>query len=162
MEAPGSILQVACWGNGDQGRLGLGSDKSSAVPRLLGALKDACFTGVSSGGAHTAAVAVDGTAFLWGLNDRGQLAQGTESPFLQVQSSHHVPHMHDDLSSRAVAVPGSSATFDGGCGKTLHCLQYASSLIHADKTLCIHRIHRKHWFRRPSHRYATRLSLVCK
>ena len=95
MEAPGSILQVACWGSGDQGRLGLGSDKSSAVPRLLGALKDACFTGVSSGGAHTAAVAVDGTAFLWGLNDRGQLAQGTESPFLQVQSSHHVPHMHD-------------------------------------------------------------------
>ena len=44
----------------------------------------ACFTGVACGGAHTAAVAEDGSAYLWGLNDRGQLAQGDETPFLQV------------------------------------------------------------------------------
>lgn len=77
-------LQVACWGNGDQGRLGLGTAGGSAVPCLVGALMDACFAGVSCGGAHTAAVAEDGSAYLWGLNDRGQLAQGDETPFLQV------------------------------------------------------------------------------
>jgi len=45
---------------------------------------DTVFTDVSCGGAHTAAVAEDGSAFLWGLNDSGQLAQGDESPYLQV------------------------------------------------------------------------------
>ena len=78
-------MQIACWGNGDQGRLGLGSNNSSSVPRLLGALKEAVLIGVSCGGAHTAAVAEDGSAFLWGLNDSGQLVQGSDSPYLQVQ-----------------------------------------------------------------------------
>ena len=59
---------------------------SSDVPRILATLGDALFTDVSCGGAHTAAVAEDGSAFLWGLNDRGQLAQGKESSFLQVCS----------------------------------------------------------------------------
>lgn len=56
------------------------------MPRILATLGDALFTDVSCGGAHTAAVAEDGSAFLWGLNDRGQLAQGKESSFLQVRS----------------------------------------------------------------------------
>ena len=77
-------LQIACWGNGDQGRLGLAAAGGSSVPCLVGALMNACFTGVACGGAHTAAVAEDGSAYLWGLNDRGQLAQGDETPFLQV------------------------------------------------------------------------------
>ena len=81
-----ACLQIACWGNGDQGRLGLGSAGGSSVPCLVGALTDALYTGVSCGGAHTAAVAQDGSAYLWGLNDRGQLAQGDETPFLQVSS----------------------------------------------------------------------------
>ena len=79
-----AYLQIACWGNGDQGRLGLGKAAASSVPCLVGALTDALFTVVSCGGAHTAAVAEDGSAYLWGLNDRGQLAQGDETPFLQV------------------------------------------------------------------------------
>ena len=85
-------LQIACWGNGDQGRLGLGTAGGSSVPCLVGALMDACFSGVSCGGAHTAAVAEDGSAYLWGLNDRGQLAQGDETPFLQVMDGLVVWH----------------------------------------------------------------------
>ena len=49
------------------------------------ARKEAVLIGVSCGGAHTAAVAEDGSAFLWGLNDSGQLVQGSDSPYLQVQ-----------------------------------------------------------------------------
>ena len=51
----------------------------------------AYFTDVSCGGAHTAAVVKDGSVYLWGLNDRGQLAQGDEAPFLQVLVS--IPHV---------------------------------------------------------------------
>ena len=102
-------VQVACWGNGDQGRLGLGSNSSSSVPRLLGALKEAVLVGVSCGGAHTAAVAKDGSAFLWGLNDNGQLVQGSSSPYLQVlfalQIMHAPVHWQADA-TQAVFVAG--------------------------------------------------------
>ncbi|CAK0784231.1 hypothetical protein CVIRNUC_007435 [Coccomyxa viridis] len=83
--------KIACWGNGDQGRLGLGNNSGSSVPRLLSALKEAVLVGVSCGGAHTAAVAEDGSAFLWGLNDDGQLVHGSDSPYLQVPHEALIP-----------------------------------------------------------------------
>lgn len=85
-------VQIACWGNGDQGRLGLGNNSGSSVPRLLSALKEAVLVGVSCGGAHTAAVAEDGSAFLWGLNDDGQLVHGSDSPYLQVLFAPNIMH----------------------------------------------------------------------
>ena len=62
------------------------------MPRLLSALREAVLVGVSCGGAHTAAVAEDGSAFLWGLNDDGQLVHGSDSPYLQVLFAPNIMH----------------------------------------------------------------------
>ena len=78
-------LQIACWGNGDQGRLGLAAAGGSSVPMSCWRPHECLFHWRSLWRAlTTAAVAEDGSAYLWGLNDRGQLAQGDETPFLQV------------------------------------------------------------------------------
>lgn len=75
------IGKVACWGNGDYGRLGHDCAKSLAVPSLVPALINQEFLSVACGGAHTAAVAVDGSVFTWGLNDHGQLGHYTHQEF---------------------------------------------------------------------------------
>ena len=49
---------VACWGNGDFGRLGHGVEcLSEEAPRLVSALADMQISHVSAGGAHTAVLA---------------------------------------------------------------------------------------------------------
>ncbi len=48
---------VACWGNGDFGRLGLGpANLSEEVPKLCASLLDLDAQQVACGGAHTAVV----------------------------------------------------------------------------------------------------------
>lgn len=72
-----------CWGDNFQGRLGTGG-RADAVPgpapvRSAGVL----FRHVSVGGNHQCALAVDGRAFCWGANNRGQLgtaAGGATAP----------------------------------------------------------------------------------
>lgn len=69
--------KIASWGNGDHGRLGHGSLTGRAIPSILAALLDQSFYFLDCGGAHTAAVAADGSVFTWGLNDYGQLGHYT-------------------------------------------------------------------------------------
>ncbi|KAK9908562.1 hypothetical protein WJX75_009704 [Coccomyxa subellipsoidea] len=70
------IGRVACWGNGDHGRLG-GHPIARAIPTIVDALMHQNFVSIKCGGAHTAAVGVDGSVFTWGLNDHGQLGHYT-------------------------------------------------------------------------------------
>jgi hypothetical protein len=65
-----------CWGGNDYGQLGTGSfGGQTAVPTPIpGILK---FTSLSAGARHTCGVATDGIAYCWGLNDQGQLGDGT-------------------------------------------------------------------------------------
>ncbi|GBF93212.1 hypothetical protein Rsub_05944 [Raphidocelis subcapitata] len=65
---------IACWGNGQHGRLGHGAHEASeAFPRVVAALAGHRATRVACGGAHTAAVMEDGSLWSWGLNSHGQI-----------------------------------------------------------------------------------------
>ncbi|UCG86683.1 MAG: hypothetical protein JSW71_22760 [Gemmatimonadota bacterium] len=64
-----------CWGRGDQGQLGNGSDSDSPVPvPVVGGL---LFQSISAGYLHTCGLATDGLVYCWGSNFSGQLGTQT-------------------------------------------------------------------------------------
>ncbi|MGH7217887.1 MAG: IPT/TIG domain-containing protein [Candidatus Microsaccharimonas sp.] len=74
--------QVYAWGANSSGQLGDNavSGVRSAVPvavNTAGVLNGKTITAISSGGAHTLALADDGKVYTWGLNGNGQLGDGT-------------------------------------------------------------------------------------
>jgi alpha-tubulin suppressor-like RCC1 family protein len=73
--------EAYCWGANDAGQLGApSSDTCGGTPcsrtplAVAGSLR---FTLISVGDLHACGLAVDGTAYCWGKNDRGQLGDGT-------------------------------------------------------------------------------------
>jgi hypothetical protein len=66
-----------CWGNNLSGQLGTATSESgSNTPlRVAGGLT---FTSISAGTAHTCALTPDHHAYCWGLNDKGQLGDGSQ------------------------------------------------------------------------------------
>ena len=67
---------LACWGAGDNGRLGDGSGNSRSTPVYVSALGTGVAQ-VAAGGTHTCAVKTDGSLWCWGYNAYGQLGDGT-------------------------------------------------------------------------------------
>jgi alpha-tubulin suppressor-like RCC1 family protein len=69
-----------CWGNNGSGQLGIGSMTSTtsavAVSTVTGILSGRTVTAISSGTAHSCAIA-DGLAFCWGANTNGQLGDAS-------------------------------------------------------------------------------------
>ncbi|XP_050382759.1 ultraviolet-B receptor UVR8 [Argentina anserina] len=74
---------AALWGNGDYGRLGLGSLDSQWTPTLLlcSAFRDQSLEAISCGGAHTLFLTQGGRVFATGLNDFGQLGVSGDVPY---------------------------------------------------------------------------------
>ncbi|MED6123603.1 hypothetical protein PIB30_050628 [Stylosanthes scabra] len=64
---------VALWGNGDYGRLGLGTLDSQWTPAVCNALQNKTLQSIACGGAHTLFLTDDGCVYATGLNDCGQL-----------------------------------------------------------------------------------------
>jgi serine/threonine protein kinase/alpha-tubulin suppressor-like RCC1 family protein len=64
-----------CWGTGDRGQLGTGDQESRDTPALV--VGEVDFTMITTGGAHSCALARGGDAYCWGADDRGQLGDGT-------------------------------------------------------------------------------------
>jgi alpha-tubulin suppressor-like RCC1 family protein len=65
-----------CWGNGTFGRLGLGTTNDRIVPTRVGSATD--WATVSAGpGGHTCGIRTDKRLWCWGLNDHGQIGDGT-------------------------------------------------------------------------------------
>jgi alpha-tubulin suppressor-like RCC1 family protein len=64
-----------CWGRGEVGQLGTGSDSDSPVPvPVVGGL---LFQSISAGYKHTCGQATDGLVYCWGSNFNGQLGTQT-------------------------------------------------------------------------------------
>ncbi|GLW57963.1 RCC1 domain-containing protein [Kitasatospora phosalacinea] len=69
---------VEAWGRNDKGQLGNGTTSATedaAVPGLVAGLTGV--EAVAAGGLHALALLKDGTVKAWGLNDKGQLGDGT-------------------------------------------------------------------------------------
>ena len=101
---------LACWGNGDFGRLGHGVGCfGETVPLICSLLSDLSVAQASCGGAHTVVVtgimpatcfipgavaqsyliADSGAAFSMGLNEDGQLGHSSEAQFVPVGTLPH-------------------------------------------------------------------------
>ena len=66
---------VICWGPNDYGQLGDGTTTSRTTPAPIAS--SLSFTAVSTGAAHTCALATTGDIYCWGLSQDGRLGDGT-------------------------------------------------------------------------------------
>lgn len=77
---------IYCWGIGESGRLGIGSEETALSPKkIIEGDKDINFVKLSVGGRHACAVSdYKGikSLYCWGANDYGQLGVGSEDRFI--------------------------------------------------------------------------------
>jgi alpha-tubulin suppressor-like RCC1 family protein len=78
--------RLYCWGENTTGQLGTGSGGESCQPSLLCRSSPAQVTAlandvaqVAAGGSHTCAVLKNGTLWCWGVNNSGQIGNGTQT-----------------------------------------------------------------------------------
>jgi alpha-tubulin suppressor-like RCC1 family protein len=75
-----SDSKVYCWGLNDHGQLGDGSTTNSLVPVVVnttGVLSGKSIVSIMIGYQHTCVIASDSRTYCWGLNNYGQLGNGT-------------------------------------------------------------------------------------
>ena len=66
-----------CWGNNSYGQLGDGNEIDSSYPVAINDGQHQ-WSQISAGFAHTCGVTVDGSGYCWGLNQNGQLGDGSD------------------------------------------------------------------------------------
>ena len=66
------IHQVLSWGNGANGRLGLGDTRDQAIAKPITKLQEFDIIRVFCGVSHSLAVSSSGKAYSWGKNTNGQ------------------------------------------------------------------------------------------
>jgi alpha-tubulin suppressor-like RCC1 family protein len=83
---PGQLAgnQLYAWGQGTNGRLGLGGSADRSSPVQVGARE--AWSVVSAGGASTAGLFNTGQMFFWGTNVWGQAGQGTSGAYSEFAS----------------------------------------------------------------------------
>ena len=73
----GTTGAAYCWGEDTYTQRGTGYPTGDTAPQGLPVTGGLSFVAISAGGAHTCGVTSDGKAYCWGLNDQGQLGNGT-------------------------------------------------------------------------------------
>jgi alpha-tubulin suppressor-like RCC1 family protein len=101
---------VLCWGDDTFGQLGNGSTTDSPTPTAVTGLTGGVAS-ISAGFAHTCAVTTTGGAMCWGLNNLGQLGNGTTSD----KNANSTPQQ---VSGMATGVSSISAGYAHTCAVT--------------------------------------------
>jgi len=72
--------EIYCWGYNHKGQLGDGTTVDKLVPTKAGdPVGGGTWASVSAGYSRTCALATDNTAYCWGLNDFGQVGDGSDT-----------------------------------------------------------------------------------
>jgi cysteine-rich repeat protein len=104
---------VRCWGENEDGQLGIGSTMDHSTPQSIIGLSSV--TQLAAGGHHTCAVSTGGAMRCWGRNDFGQQGDGTTGP-------NYTPYPVTGLSSgTATADCGNMHTCAVTTGGALEC-----------------------------------------
>ncbi len=120
--------RLYCWGSDAQGQLGDGAPvNSGAIVREIAATSDGTHTDwvqVVAGYDHTCARRRDGQAYCWGLNDHGQLGDGSVQP--RVAPVRVMPSTPDGVALFYAIDAGAAATCalgqsGGGSDGELYC-----------------------------------------
>ncbi len=82
--------KVWAWGDNSSGQLGLGHTRPVSSPTLVAKLP-AKARSLAAGAQHSAALLADGTVWVWGANNRGQLGSGATDAFAVVPQPTQVP-----------------------------------------------------------------------
>jgi alpha-tubulin suppressor-like RCC1 family protein len=69
---------VFCWGWGMQGQLGLGHCNTALHPTRVKSLSSVIVVEISAGGIHSGCIDKDGTCYMWGSSEYGQLGRGLD------------------------------------------------------------------------------------
>lgn len=64
--------KVYVWGEGEDGKLGLGSKVTALSPKLVETLKNKRMRDVACGSSHSAAISSTGELFTWGMGEYGR------------------------------------------------------------------------------------------
>ncbi|MFN7003904.1 MAG: RCC1 domain-containing protein [Roseinatronobacter sp.] len=91
---------VRCWGANGSGQLGNGTTTGGAVPVQVSGL-GAGVRAITAGGRHTCALDREGRAFCWGLNDSGQLGDGTRRQRLEPKAVRGLQRRNRDIAAGA-------------------------------------------------------------
>lgn len=98
-----------CWGENYQGQLGTGDQTSSEVP-VLSTVDTEGVVDLAACGARTCVLKQSGEVACWGLNDHGQLGDGTREDSLEPRLAAGI----DDAVALALAEESSCALHEGG------------------------------------------------
>eukprot|EP00747_Dinoflagellata_sp_TGD_P215221 gnl/TRDRNA2_/TRDRNA2_87937_c0_seq2.p1 gnl/TRDRNA2_/TRDRNA2_87937_c0~~gnl/TRDRNA2_/TRDRNA2_87937_c0_seq2.p1 ORF type:complete len:359 (-),score=23.74 gnl/TRDRNA2_/TRDRNA2_87937_c0_seq2:53-1129(-) len=69
---------VYSWGDGDEGKLGHGTEQSLFSPTVIQSLKTVRICGIEAGADHSMALAEDGAVYSWGCGRLGRLGHGDQ------------------------------------------------------------------------------------
>lgn len=99
---------LAAWGLNGSGQLGDGSSTNRTSPVAVNtsgssALANKSIWSISGGGHHSIALCSDGSLAAWGLNDSGQLGDGSSTNLHQPHCSHYGNHQRLQCPCRSIS-----------------------------------------------------------
>ncbi|XP_060835591.1 E3 ubiquitin-protein ligase HERC2 isoform X3 [Rhopalosiphum padi] len=86
--------EVYAWGDGDDGKLGLGNRVSHSKPQLVQSLNGKCIIDIACGGFHSAAISSYGHLYTWGKGRYGRLGHGDYEDYLYPKSVQSLVNYH--------------------------------------------------------------------